>query len=179
MSNNFEKAVRDKLGVYEDQLDRVQMSKITTLQIEGATQQDIDDLVNTPSVINLSLICKGDVHLAPLQELPLLDTLRITDANLEDFAPLEKLTYLRHLDVSDSQIADFSHLSYLLELLSLRLKNCDLDDLSPIESMVNLLGLNLNENNIEMKFPTLTHYLSYMESPGSMLQGTIFRISDH
>ena len=76
MSNNFDKAVRAKLGVYEDQLDPIQMSKITTLQIEEATQGDIDDLVKTPSVIKLSLVCKGDVSLAPLQELALLDSLR-------------------------------------------------------------------------------------------------------
>ena len=76
MNNNFERAVRAKLGIYEDQLDPIQMSKITTLQIEAAAQDDIDDLVNTPSVINLSLFCKGDVQLAPLQELRLLDTLR-------------------------------------------------------------------------------------------------------
>ena len=149
MNNSFEKSVRAKLGVDGEHLDPLQMSKITTLQIEDASQEDIDDLVNTPSIINLSLWCKGDIHLAPLQELPLLDTLRIAEANLEDFAPLEKLTDLRHLDVSDSQIADFSHLSYFSELISLRLKNCDLDDLSPLEGMFNLSCLNLNENNID------------------------------
>ena len=57
MNNNFDKAVRAKLGVYEDQLDPIQMSKITTLQIKEATQGDIEDLVRTPSLINLSLVC--------------------------------------------------------------------------------------------------------------------------
>ncbi|MED6295708.1 MAG: hypothetical protein VYB13_00415, partial [Chloroflexota bacterium] len=72
MNNSFEKAVRAKLGVGEGSLDPIQMSKIMTLQIENASQKDIDDLVNTPSIINLSLFCTGDIHLAPLEELPLL-----------------------------------------------------------------------------------------------------------
>ena len=48
MNNSFEKSVRAKLGVDGEHLDPLQMSKITTLQIEDASQEDIDGLVNTP-----------------------------------------------------------------------------------------------------------------------------------
>jgi len=119
MKNQFERAIRTKLGIHEGELDPADLLKITTLQINSASQEDINDLFLTPSLINLTIICEGDIDLSPLDALPLLDSLKITNANL------------------------------LSKLISLRLKNCDIDDLAPLEGLERLLTLNLNENNIE------------------------------
>ena len=75
MKNQFERTIRTKLGIHEGELDAADLLKITTLQINSASQEDINDLFLTPSLINLTIICEGDIDLSPLNALPLLDSL--------------------------------------------------------------------------------------------------------
>ena len=56
MKNQFERTIRTKLGIHEGELDAADLLKITTLQINSASQEDINDLFLTPSLINLTII---------------------------------------------------------------------------------------------------------------------------
>ena len=123
MNNQFERAVRNKLDSHNGELDPVTLSQITSLRIEHATQGDLDDLFLTPSLINLSLDCEGDINLNPIGKLPLLDTFEIRNANIEDFSPLNNVNALRNLDVDNSQIASFHDIRLFENLDTLRLRN--------------------------------------------------------
>ena len=48
MKNQFERTIRTKLGIHEGELDAADLLKITTLQINSASQEDINDLFLTP-----------------------------------------------------------------------------------------------------------------------------------
>ena len=103
MKNQFERTIRTKLGIHEGELDAADLLKITTLQLNSASQEDINDLFLTPSLINLTIICEGDIDLSPLNALPLLDSLRIANANIEHFSPLEKFyNKIFHQEIDDN-----------------------------------------------------------------------------
>ena len=67
----FERAVVNELGIDAISVTQSSLLELGSLTIDRVSTEDLKHLVHTPNLINLSIMCYGDVDLEELAKLKL------------------------------------------------------------------------------------------------------------
>ncbi|MEM8553405.1 MAG: leucine-rich repeat domain-containing protein [Pseudomonadota bacterium] len=144
----------------------VNLTSLTTIDIDGTQISDISILTQCPNLTNLDIGTAPVGDLSVLISLPKLTTVRIDRADLSEFAqsvaksaqitsvtlwgtqgtdiaPLSGLAQLQSLSLWDTQVADITPLSGLAQLQSLDLRGTRVADIAPLSGLAQLHSLNL------------------------------------
>lgn len=105
----FEKAVRDKLGMHSGDIHLSDISNITSLDLSNQGIGDITGIENFISLQSLDLSYNQITDIAPLTKLYLLDNLNLSHNKIEDISYISNLTKLKQLNLSDNNIDTFSY----------------------------------------------------------------------
>ena len=84
----------------------------------------------------------------PVEWVPFIDELDLSNTSLHELSPVQTLTTLRSLDLSQTQVSDLSPLKTLTALQSLTLSRTQVSDLSPLKTLTALQSLTLSQNQV-------------------------------
>jgi Leucine-rich repeat (LRR) protein len=146
---NLEKAVRDALGIPEDQ--PITKEKMKELKSLDAHERYISNLSGLEYAVNLQeLDLSGNQirDISPLSNLIYLEVLILEGNDIRDISPLAKLTNLTVLDLNYNKISDISPLVNLANLQELYLNSNRISDISPLSKLTCLQVLELAYNRI-------------------------------
>lgn len=114
---------------------------------------DMDSIIEIEDVVLLNSINtslgKNDLNLNILKsEMESLESLEITNSNLESLKGLENAINLKELVISNTNISNFENISNLSNLIKLDLNNNKIKNIDFLNKMSNLEYLNLESNSI-------------------------------
>jgi Leucine Rich repeats (2 copies) len=92
----------------------------------------------------------------PVEWVPFIDELNLSNTSLNDLSPLRTLTVLRSLDLASTAISDLHDLQTLVALESLDLSHTQISDVSPLTTLTTLLSLDLSRTQVADLSPLQT-----------------------
>jgi hypothetical protein len=112
------------------------------LELEDSVS--LDDIRSVTSITALNLGSNKYIQtLQPLTQLLNLDSLNLSNTNINDLTPLRNLSELKYLDISNDPVRDLEPLKYANNLQALIMNGSSVSDLSVLGKMTNLKQLEL------------------------------------
>jgi len=129
----------------------------------------VNELKRMTGIEELDLSNNGYImDISPLQLLPGLKTLSLSNTTFTDLSPLRHLTELTSLDISNTPVSDISALKYSSALSTLSLANSAVKDIAVIEKMLHLKTLNISGVSLVDYSPINTlQQLQHLDLAGS------------
>ena len=142
-----EQAVRDKLGIADEDLTKGDLLEVYRLKLP----EGVKSLSDLTKLKNLEYLDAGNLGLKDISVLKSLTNLRVLYLNrneISDITSLKKLKKLELLSLNGNQITSISPLSSLISLQKLYLRENMIVDIAPVSELTALNTLELGSNQI-------------------------------
>ena len=140
--------VEDFIGVMSKSFKRNKNNEVIELCLWLCKLIDISFLENFPHLQSLYLSDNNLQYIGELKTLPNLWILDLRNNAISDISPLQNLVNLYSLNLNSNQITDISPLQNLVNLTNLSAIENQITDISPLQSLTNLINLDLGFNQI-------------------------------
>lgn len=151
--DNFEKSIREVLGIWDEEIMTSDIKGITELNLEQKNIKNIGAIMYFTELESLDLSGNEIRSLSPLSQLMLLEHLKLEDNQISDVSPLAELTELKTLALNNNRISDISALYGLSNMQYLSLNGNQISDISALSQMTDIKELMLSDNAIESLEP--------------------------
>lgn len=155
LDSNWKEVFRKQFSIPEDpSTEKLHaLTQKSSLTFERVSVDDIHALTVFANLRSLVIFDAPLGYIAPIEELKLLEKLRISQVPVVDFTPLKSLSKLKELDISNSGIEDLDPLSGLFNLEKLNISGTNLKTLKGLEGMINLTELDVASTNLRSLRP--------------------------
>ncbi len=144
----IEAAIRKAASKPTGELIKVDLEKVTLLNLAGYQISDLSALKELKQLARLSLSNNKITDVSVLKELKQLTNLELQDNQISDLSPLKGLKQLRDLRLFNNKITDMNALKELTQLTYLNLHNNQISDVSALKELKQLARLSLSNNKI-------------------------------
>jgi Leucine-rich repeat (LRR) protein len=144
----LETAVQSALRLPKPDFKDEDLAKLSILHAPGKKIKDLTGLEKCKGLADIDLSKNEVVALAPLKDMPILQTLDLSGNQIVDISALAGLVKLQRLELSNNQVADLKPLAKLVAMQSLYLTGNKVKDIAPLADMKKLASLNLGNNQI-------------------------------
>ncbi|CAL6065589.1 leucine-rich_repeat domain-containing protein [Hexamita inflata] len=124
-------------------------TKIKKLAVNMCYIENINEVENMKSVVELSLRGNRISEIGVLSRMNQLQKLDIAQNNLESIRDIEKLINLTDVDLNKNYLSDISSLMSMKQLKSVNLSKNKITLAEDLQSLTNLITLNLSYNNFK------------------------------
>ena len=124
------------------------MTEKSSLTFDRVSVGDIQALTAFVNLRSLVIFDAPIRYIAPIEELKLLEKLKISQVPVVDFSPLRTLTALKELDISNTGIEDLDPLERLINLEVLNISGTNLKTLKGLEGLISLTELDVASTNL-------------------------------
>jgi len=144
----LEAAVQAALRLPKPDFKDDDLAKLSILDASGKKIKDLTGLEKCKGLAGITLAKNEIVSVAPLKDMPILQTLDLSGNQIVDISPLAGLVKLQRLELSNNQVADLKPLAKLVAMQSLYLTGNKIKDITPLADLKKLASLNLGNNQI-------------------------------
>lgn len=155
--NQFERAVRNKVGIQDRELHYSDLKNVTSLDLSNQGITDISGIQNFVSLKRLDLSYNSIEDISQLIGLTQLEELNLSHNIIEDVSYISNLSSLKVLNLSDNLIDDFDHSRRLYKVDDSDEKYERLSD-NVFTNLTHLVSLDLS--NVDEKSNSYPYYYS-------------------
>lgn len=107
--SNLESLIKDKIGVYDRNIQVSDLKNISSLNLTNQNITDITGIEKCQNLISLDLSYNNISDISPLLKLDGLKDLNLNNNMIEDISYISNLFSLRQLNLRDNKITDIDH----------------------------------------------------------------------